>query len=85
MQEYKTKILDPKFRNTFTQELNDRVKFRDQNSEEGVLDIIMELCEKHDVEPDSISSLVTGTVKQKLRAEATDRHLLTRPKKKKLI
>jgi hypothetical protein len=55
-----------------------------KNRKDGrYIDAILELCEKHGIEPESIAKLVTKPIREKLKSEFEDRNMI-RGKKTKL-
>ena len=70
---YKTKTLDPGFKKLFLREIAYFVKHR---KEPSYLEIILELCEKHEVEPESVAGLLTQPIRERLEVEATNLNFL---------
>ncbi len=67
-----------KIEETFSKEIEELCK----NRKEGkYIDIILELCDKHGIEPESVAKLVTKPIREKLKAEFEDRNMLRRTKK----
>ena len=63
---------------TFSKEIEELCK----NRKEGkYIDAILELCEKHGIEPESVAKLVTKPIREKLKAEFEDRNMLRGMKK----
>jgi hypothetical protein len=63
---------------TFSKEIEELCK----NRKEGkYIDAILELCEKHGIEPESVAKLVTKPIREKLKAEFEDRNMLRGTKK----
>jgi len=84
--QYKTKILDPNFRKSFLKELQTSVKQNEEKSgNANCIETILELCEKYDVEPESINPIINRAIKAKIREEAIEKNLMKGKKKKKLI
>jgi hypothetical protein len=48
------------------------------------IDAILELCEKHGIEPESVAKLVTKPIREKLKAEFENKNMLKGGKKSKL-
>ena len=48
------------------------------------IDVILELCEKHGIEPESVAKLVTKPIREKLKAEFENKNMLKGGKKAKL-
>ena len=48
------------------------------------IDVILELCEKHGIEPESVAKLVTKPIREKLKAEFENKNMLKVGKKAKL-
>ena len=48
------------------------------------IDVILELCEKHGIEPESVAKLVTKPIREKLKAEFEIKNMLKGGKKAKL-
>jgi hypothetical protein len=84
--QYKTKILDPNFRKSFLKELEDRNnQYEKLYGKSNCMEIILELCEIHDVEPESIKTLINGKIKMKIKDEAISINLIKDVKRAKLI
>lgn len=51
--------------------------------EEGLthFEAILEVCEEHEIDPEDISQLITGPLKEKLRIEAVNRNIISSAKK----
>jgi hypothetical protein len=65
---------------SFSKEIEELCK----NRKDGrYIDAILELCEKHGIEPESIAKLVTKPIREKLKSEFEDRNMI-RGKKTKL-
>jgi hypothetical protein len=63
---------------TFSKEIEELCR----NRKEGkYIDAILELCEKHGIEPESVAKLVTKPIREKLKAEFEDRNMLRGMKK----
>ena len=63
---------------TFSKEIEELCK----NRKEGkYIDAILELCDKHGIEPESVAKLVTKPIREKLKAEFEDRNMLRGRKK----
>ena len=83
---YKTKILDPNFRKDFLKQLEERDNHYEKvHGKSNCIEIILELCELHDVEPESIKPLINGRIKMKVKDEAISINLLKDTKRAKLI
>lgn len=72
---FKTKTLDPQFCKNFSKEVETRVA---ENPEVGYMDAVTELCELHDVEPESIAKHISKVLKDKIKVEAQDLNMLPR-------
>jgi hypothetical protein len=48
------------------------------------IDAILELCEKHGIEPESVAKLVTKPIREKLKAEFENKNMLKGGKRSKL-
>ena len=63
---------------TFSKEIEELCK----NRKEGkYIDAILELCDKHGIEPESVAKLVTKPIREKLKAEFEDRNMIRGRKK----
>ena len=82
--EYKTKMLDPKFREDFVKEMELRFVARDIDQDFSCIDTIIDLCELFEVEPESVSSLIVGPFKMKLKDEAMKLNLIAGKPKRRL-
>lgn len=51
---------------------------------ESVIDVIMELCEKYGIEPESVGRLVSKPVKERLRVEFESRNMIKGGKRPRL-
>jgi hypothetical protein len=65
---------------SFSKEIEELCKNRKDGK---YIDAILELCEKHGIEPESIAKLVTKPIREKLKAEFEDRNMI-RGKRTKL-
>lgn len=83
MQQYKTKMLNPEFRKQFKKELEEKIK--NGGDSYSCMDIILELCEKHEVEPESINPIISRVMKSKIKEEAIEKNLIKGKKKAKLV
>jgi len=50
----------------------------------GCFEALLEYCEENDIEPVSVSSFITSSLKEKIRAEAEEMNLLKKNKSNKL-
>jgi len=50
----------------------------------GYFEMLMEYCEQNNIEPIAVSSFVTSSLKEKIRAEAEEMNLLKKSKTNKL-
>jgi len=50
----------------------------------SVIDAIIELCDKHGIEPDSVAKLVSRPIKERLKAEFEQRNMLKGGRKSRL-
>jgi hypothetical protein len=58
---------------TFSKEIEELCK----NQKEGkYIDVILELCDKHGIEPESVAKLLTKPIREKLKAEFEDRNMI---------
>ena len=55
-----------------------------KRSKDSVIDIVMELCDKYRIEPESAAKLVTKPVKERLRAEFESRNMIKGGKRPRL-
>ena len=63
---------------TFSKEIEELCK----NRKEGkYIDAILELCDKHGIEPESVAKLVTKPIREKLKAEFEDKNMMRGKKK----
>ena len=83
--EYKTKILDPRFREQFIKEMELRFLATEDGKDFSCMDTIMDICELFEVEPESVSSLIVGPFKAKLRDEALCLNLIKGKRRNKLL
>lgn len=63
---------------TFSKEIEELYKTR---KERKYIDVILELCEKHGIEPESVAKLLNKPIREKLKAEFEDRNMLRGKKK----
>jgi Phage late-transcription coactivator len=54
-------------------------------SKHGYMDVIIDFCQRNDIDVESISKLITRSLKEKIRVEATDKNLLTKKAAPKLL
>jgi hypothetical protein len=58
---------------TFSKEIEELCK----NQKDGMyIDAILELCEKHGIEPESVAKLVTKPIREKLKMEFESRNMI---------
>jgi len=50
----------------------------------GYFEMLLEYCEENDIEPQAVSSFITSSLKEKIRAEAEEMNLLKKNKTPKL-
>jgi hypothetical protein len=55
-----------------------------KHKDASVIDAIIELCEKHGIEPDSVAKLVSKPIKERLKAEFEQRNMLKGGRKSRL-
>ena len=82
--EYKTKILDPRFREQFVKEMELRFLATEESKDFSCMETIMDICELFEVEPESVSSLIIGPFKAKLKEEAVGLNMIKCKKRNKL-
>lgn len=70
-------IFDNSQKNKFSEEVKKRV----ESTGETYMDSILFLCEKHEMEPEAASSLLTKPIIEKISAEAQELRLLPRKNK----
>jgi len=63
---------------TFSKEIEELCKNRKDGK---YIDAILELCEKHGIEPESVAKLVTKPIREKLKAEFEDKNMMRGAKK----
>ena len=85
--QYKTKTLDPNFRKSFLEELEERNKRYEMvhDGQSNCMEIILELCEKYEVEPESVNPILNRLIKSKIKQEAIEKNLMKGKKKQKLF
>lgn len=85
--QYKTKTLDPNFRKSFLEELEERNKRYEKvnGGQSNCMEIILDLCEKHEVEPESVNPILNRVIKTKIKEEAINMNLMKGKKKQKLF
>jgi hypothetical protein len=67
--------------NTFTKEIEELCK----NRKDGrYIDAVLEICERHGIEPESIAKLVSKPLREKLRVEFEELNMIRGGKKPKL-
>ena len=66
---------------TFSKEIEELCRDRKDGQ---YIDAILELCEKHGIEPESVAKLVTKPIREKLKAEFENKNMLKGGKKAKL-
>jgi hypothetical protein len=66
---------------TFSKEIEELCRDRKDGQ---YIDAILELCEKHGIEPESVAKLVTKPIREKLKAEFENKNMLKGGKKSKL-
>lgn len=66
---------------TFSKEIEDLCKNRQDGK---YIDAVLEICERHGIEPESIAKLVTKPLREKLRAEFEQMNMIKGGKKTKL-
>lgn len=77
----KTKILDPSFRRNFMTEIDLVVENQERNKEPvSYITAIVELCEKHEIEPESIGTFLPKQYKDRIRMEAESLNLIKKKK-----
>jgi hypothetical protein len=64
--------------NDFSKEVEEFVK---KQKEPSYIDAVLHLCEKHGVEPDTISKLLSKPIKERLKVEGQQLNLLKRDSK----
>jgi hypothetical protein len=66
---------------TFTKEIEELCKTRKDGR---YIDAVLEVCERHGIEPESIAKLVTKPMREKLRAEFEELNMIRGGRKSKL-
>jgi hypothetical protein len=66
---------------TFSKEIEELCRDRKDGQ---YIDAILELCEKHGIEPESVAKLVTKPIREKLKAEFENKNMLKGGKRSKL-
>lgn len=66
---------------TFAREVEELCR---TNRDSSVIDAILELCEKYEVEPESVAKLVSKPIKERLKAEFEQRNMLKGGRKSRL-
>ncbi len=67
--------------NSFSKEIEELCRDRKDGQ---YIDAILELCEKHGIEPESVAKLVTKPIREKLKAEFENKNMLKGGKRSKL-
>lgn len=62
-----------KIEETFAREVEELCRSRKDSS---VIDAIIELCERHQIEPESVAKLVSKPIKERLKAEFEQRNMI---------
>lgn len=70
-----------KVEETFAREVEELCRSRRDSS---VIDAILELCEKHSIEPESVAKLVSKPIKERLRVEFEQRNMIKGGRKSRL-
>ena len=70
-----------KIADTFCKEVEEICRTRKDIS---LIDAILEVCEKHEIEPESVSKLVTKPLKERLKAEFEERNMIKGSRKCRL-
>ena len=68
-----TSLLDPTIEQAFSEEV---IHKYNQQPESGYIDVILELCEKYELEPETIPRLISEPIKELIQQEATNKNLL---------
>ena len=78
------KVLESKFYcpNKFAQEIEDLVQV---NVEMNYIDAIVYFCEKNSLDVESIPKLISKTLKEKIKYEATELNFLKKTSRAKLV
>lgn len=76
--EFKTNVLNPKLKKTFSNE----VIFVMQTQNLTCMEAILSLCEKHELDPGTIKKFITKPIKDKLLKDAIDLNLIKTDSKK---
>ena len=66
---------------TFSKEIEELCRDRKDGQ---YIDAILELCEKHGIEPESVAKLVTKPIREKLKVEFENKNMLKGGKRSKL-
>jgi len=70
-----------KVEETFSKEVEEICRKRKDAS---LIDAILEICEKYEIEPESVSKLVTKPLRERLKAEFEDRNMIKGGRKPRL-
>jgi hypothetical protein len=68
-----------KIEETFSKDIEELCKNRKGGK---YIDAILELCDKHGIDPEAVAKLVTKPIREKLKAEFEDRNMLRGKKKR---
>lgn len=68
-----TSLMDPSIGQAFSEEVIHRYN---ENPDNGFIDIILELCEKYELEAETIPRLISQPIKELIEKEAKDRNLI---------
>jgi len=72
-----TKHLDPSFRREFIQELEARlVQSATDGKSPQYIETIIDMCEIHEIEPEAVSSMISGPIRDKIEAEAISKRMI---------
>ena len=70
-----------KIEDTFSKEIEELCLKRKDSS---IIDIVLELCEKYEIEPESVAKLVSKPRKERMRAEFEQRNMIKGGRKTRL-
>jgi hypothetical protein len=70
-----------KIEDTFSKEIEELCRKRKDSS---IIDVVLELCEKYEIEPESVAKLVNKPLKERMRAEFEQRNMMKGGRKTRL-